>query len=178
MSEAPAIQDHTDTPVPEETTETVDYKAEAEKWKSLSRKNEDRARENAAKAKRLDEIEEQSKSALQKALEAQQAAEKRAAELEVTALRARIAAQKGVDVDLLTGNTEEEIAAAADRLIAWRGEAAPKVPASTSSDDAGPRGDQISGPAQLTRDDLKDMTPKQINQARLAGQLNTIMGVS
>ena len=128
--------------------------------------------------KRLDEIEEQSKSALQKALEAQQAAEKRAAELEVTALRARIAAQKGVDVDLLTGNTEEEIAAAADRLIAWRGEAAPKVPASTSSDDAGPRGDQISGPAQLTRDDLKDMTPKQINQARLAGQLNTIMGVS
>lgn len=178
MSETPATQDPADTNAPEETTEMVDYKAEAEKWKSLSRKNEDRARENAAKAKRLDEIEEQSKTDLQKAVDAQQAAEKRASELEVQVLRASIAAQKGVLPELLTGTTEEEITQAADRLIQWRGDATPKVPASTSSEVAGERGDEVTGAKQLTRDDLKSMTSKQINQARMAGQLNTLMGVS
>lgn len=178
MSETPATQDPTDAPAPEETTGTVDYKAEAEKWKSLSRKNEDRARENAAKAKRLDEIEEQSKTDLQKAIDAQQAAEKRASELEVQVLRASIAAQKGVLPELLTGTTEEEITQAADRLIQWRGDATPKVPASTSSEVAGEIGDEVTGAKQLTRDDLKSMTSKQINEARKKGQLNTIMGVS
>ena len=160
--------------------EKVDYQAEAEKWKSLSRKNEDRARENAEKAKRLDEIEEQSKSEIQKAIEAREAAEKRASAAEVKSLRASIAVAKGIDPDLLTGSTEEEITAAAEKLLAWRGAAAPAVPAakpSTSSDDAGPRGDAISGPKQLTKDELKGMTPKEINEARKRGELNTIMGV-
>lgn len=131
-----------------------------------------------AKAKRLDEIEEQSKTDLQKAVDAQQAAEKRASELEVQVLRASIAAQKGVLPELLTGTTEEEIIQAADRLIQWRGDATPKVPASTSSEVAGERGDEVTGAKQLTREDLKSMTSKQINQARMAGQLNTLMGVS
>lgn len=178
MSESPTAQDPAPTPAPEETTETVDYKAEAEKWKTMSRKNEDRARENAAKAKRLDEIEEQSKTDLQKAVDAQQAAEKRASELEMKALRASIAAQKGVVPELLTGTTEEEITQAADLLIQWRGDATPKVPASTSSEVAGERGDEVTGAKQLTREDLKSMTSKQINQARMSGQLNTLMGVS
>lgn len=157
---------------------TVDWRAEAEKWKALSRKNEATARSNAEKAKRLDQIEEQSKTELQKALEAQAAAEKRAAALEVEATRARVAAAKGVDADLLTGTTEEEISQSADRLLAWRGESAPKLPASTSAKAAGARGDTVSGPSQLTREDLKTMTPQQINEARRAGRLNDIMGVS
>lgn len=35
----------------------TDWRAEAEKWKALSRKNEERARANADKAARFDEIE-------------------------------------------------------------------------------------------------------------------------
>lgn len=159
---------------PQETE--VDWKAEAEKWKALSRQNEDRAKANADKAKRLDAIEEQSKSEMQKLLEAKEAAEKRAAAAETASLKARIAASKGVDVDLLTGTTQEEITASADRLLAWRGPTTP--PASTSSADAGQRGDNVAGPRQLTREDLKAMTPAQINKARRDGQLNQIMGVS
>lgn len=156
-----------------------DWKAEAEKWKALSRKNEERAHSNAEKAKRLDELEEKSKSEMQKALERADAAEKRAAALEVQATRARVAAAKGVDVELLTGTTEEEITAAADRLLAWRGESAPpKPPASTPATDAGARGDTVNGAKQYTREDLKTMTPKQINEARRAGHLDHIMGVS
>ena len=155
---------------PQETA-TVDWKAEAEKWKALSRQNEDRA-----KAKQFDAIEEQSKSEMQKLLEAKEAAERRAAAAETASLKARIAAAKGVDVDLLTGTTQEEITASADRLLAWRGPVTP--PASTSSADAGQRGDNVAGPRQLTREDLKAMTPAQINKARRDGQLNQIMGVS
>ena len=136
----------------------------------------DRAKANADKAKRFDAIEEQSKSEMQKLLEAKEAAEKRAAAAETASLKARIAATKGVDVDLLTGTTQEEITASADRLLAWRGPVTP--PASTSSADAGQRGDNVAGPRQLTREDLKTMTPEQINKARRDGQLNQIMGVS
>ena len=170
----PPVEDPTPTPA-----ETVDYKAKAEMWRQQARKNEERARENAEKAKRLDAIEEQSKSEIQKAIEAREAAEKRASALEVKVLRASIASAKGVDADLLTGSTEEEIAAAADKLLAWRGPATPAgPPASTSSSDAGKKGDLIEGVKQLARDDLKGMTPTQINEARRAGKLNQIMGIT
>ena len=162
-----------------QVAEKADYQAEAEKWKSLSRKNEDRARENAEKAKRLDELEEKSKSEIQKAIEAREAAEKRASSLEVKVLRASIASAKGVDADLLTGSTEEEITVSADKLLAWRGPETPAgPPASTSSSDAGKKGDLIEGVKQLARDDLKGMTPTQINEARRAGKLNQIMGIT
>lgn len=171
VQEAPAA--------PRGGAEPTDWRAEAEKWKALSRKNEERAHSNAEKAKRLDELEEKSKSEMQKALERADAAEKRAAALEVQATRARVAAARGVDVDLLTGSTEEEITACADRLLAWRGESAPsRPPASTPATDAGARGDTVAGPKQYTREDLKTMTPKQINEARRAGHLDRIMGVS
>lgn len=156
----------------------TDWREEAEKWKALSRKNEERARANADKAARFDEIEERDKTDLQKAVEAKEVAERRAADLEVAALRARVAAAKGVDIDLLTGSTQEEVEASAARLLAWRDAAAPKPPASSSAGDAGPRGEPIGAPKQLTRADLAGMTPAQIDRARRAGQLNKIMGVT
>lgn len=132
-----------------------------------------------AKAKRLDEIEEQTKSETQKEREKREAAEKRAAELEVRALRATIAATKGIDPELLTGTTEEEITAAAEKLLAWRGEVTPPAaPPSTTAADAGNKGEVIGGAKQLTREDLKNMTPHEINEARKKGQLNSLMGIS
>lgn len=183
MADTTSTESNTDAQAQPET-ETVDWKAEAEKWKSLSRKNEDQAKANADKARAYDDLQEQSKSELQKAIERAEAAEKRAAAAETDSLRARVAAAKGIDVGLLTGTTEDEINASADALLAWKGQtsatdntqSATTPPASTTSAAAGARGDSVSGPKQLSREDLKTMSPKQIVQARLNGELDSILG--
>lgn len=158
-----------------ETEQTKDWEAEAKRWKALSRQNEARAKENAEKARLFDEHEEQGKTELQKALDKAAQAEARAQALEVQATRAQVAAAKGVDVDLLSGSTLEELEASADRLLEWRGAQIPKgAPAS----DAGHKGDEIRSSKQLTREDLKTMSAEQINAARRSGQLNRMMGLA
>lgn len=109
--------------VPQET----DWKAEARKWESRAKENLNAAKANETAAKRLAEIEEAQKSEAEKASERVAAAEKRAAELELRSIRAEVAAAKGVPANLLSGSTQEELEAAADALIAFRGEA-PKGP--------------------------------------------------
>lgn len=159
----------------EDAAQQVDWEAEARKWKELSRKNESRMKENAEKARLYDEAQEQGKSELQKAQEAAAKAEARAAAMEADALRARVAAATGVDADLLAGSSEEELRASAERLLAWRGAQVPKGAPAT---DAGVRGDEIRAARQLTRDDLKKMSPAEIIKARQDGQLNNIMGIA
>lgn len=161
----------------------TDLAAQVTHWKQMARKNEARAKENAEKAKKFDELEEASKSELQKALEAQQAAEARAAAAEVAALRGKVAAAKGVPLDLLTGATEEEITAAADALLAWRTPAGgdgqqgkPPAASSAAAGVAGAQGEPIRGVEQLTRDVLKRMTAAEINKARREGRLDKLMG--
>jgi hypothetical protein len=73
-----------------------------------------------AKASKLDEQEQASKTELQKAIERAEAAEKRAATNELAALKASVAAEKGVPASSLAGSTKEELEKAADDLIAWR----------------------------------------------------------
>lgn len=48
--------------------------------------------------------------------------------LKTSSLRAGIAVTKGVDPDLLVGSTKEELEASADKLLAWKGGAAPQLP--------------------------------------------------
>lgn len=158
-----------------EKAQETDWEAEARKWKELSRKNEARMKENAEKARLYDEAQEQGKSELQKAQEAAAKAEARAAALESKALRAQVAAAKGVDADLLSGSTQEELESSAERLLAWRGAQVPKGAPAT---DAGVRGEEIRATRQLTRDDLKKMPPSEILKARKDGQLNNIMGIA
>lgn len=81
-------------------------------------------------ADRLAEIEAANKSETEKTAERLAAAEKRAAELEAQALRAEVANEKGVPAKLLAGATREELEAAADELIAFRGELKPPAPKS------------------------------------------------
>ena len=159
----------------EDTAQQVDWEAEARKWKELSRKNESRMKENAEKARLYDEAQEQGKSELQKAQEAAAKAEARAAAMEAEAMRAKVAAATGVDADLLSGSSEEELRASAERLLAWR---AAQVPKGAPATDAGVRGDEIRAAKQLTRDDLKKMSPSEIIKARKDGQLNNIMGIA
>ena len=83
-------------------------------------------------ADRLRQLEEANKTEAEKTAERLAAAEKRAAELEAKALRAEVAAAKGVPAALLTGSTAEELEAAADALIAFRGESKVAGPSSSS----------------------------------------------
>nr|DAR89355.1 MAG TPA: protein of unknown function (DUF4355) [Caudoviricetes sp.] len=172
--DVPAAQD-APAAAAEATAQQVDWEAEARKWKELSRKNESRMKENAEKARLYDEAQEQGKSELQKAQEAAAKAEARAAAMEAEALRAKVAAATGVDADLLSGSSEEELRASAERLLAWRGAQVPKGAPAT---DAGVRGDEIRAARQLTREDLKKMSPAEIIKARQDGQLNNIMGIA
>lgn len=171
--DAPAAQET--SAAAEDTAKQVDWEAEARKWKELSRKNESRMKENAEKARLYDEAQEQGKSELQKAQEAAAKAEARAAAMEAEAMRAKVAAATGVDADLLSGSTLEELEASADRLLAWR---AAQVPKGAPATDAGVRGDEIRAARQLTRDDIKKMSPSEIIKARKEGQLNNIMGIA
>lgn len=75
-----------------------------------------------ARAAKLDEIEAANKTEAEKVAERLAAAEKRAVELEARALRSDVALAKGVPASLLTGSTQEELEAAADALIEFRGE--------------------------------------------------------
>lgn len=164
---------------PPATPSLADLEAERDKWRALSRQNEERAKANAEKAKAFDELQEQSKSELQKALDAQAAAEKRAATAEAAALRASVAAKHAVPAEFLSGSTEEELEEAAQAILKWRGESSPTVkPKGTPSDVAGERGSDIEGAQQLTQEDLKGMSPADIVKARAEGQLNHLMGLT
>jgi hypothetical protein len=76
----------------------------------------------AAVEKELKELKDRDKTEVEKAAERLAAAEARAAELEGKALRAEVAAAKGVPVALLSGSTQADLEASADALNKFRGE--------------------------------------------------------
>lgn len=97
-----------------------DLQAEVDKWKAMARKHEGQAKQNAAAAKRLAELEDASKSDVERATAAATAAEKRAEAAELKASRYEVALDKGVPAKLmkfLTGSSVEEIEASADELL-------------------------------------------------------------
>lgn len=110
------------TPTPDATdTAAPDFKAEADKWKAMSRRHEQQAKENAAAAQKLAAIEEASKTEAQKAADKMAEYERRTADAETKALRYEVGVEKGIPAKLLrylTGATKEEIEANADQLIA------------------------------------------------------------
>lgn len=95
--------------------DATDWKAEARKWEKL-------AKDNSNAAKRLTEIEEASKTELQKAQERADAAEKRVAEFESRDQRAKWAADivkdSKVPASALRGATEDELKAHFEELKA------------------------------------------------------------
>lgn len=99
------------------TEEEADPAAELEKWKKLARQNEARAKDNADKAKRFDQMEEANKTELEKATARAEAAEKAA----IAAQRKAFAAEKQIPAELITGSTQDEWDAAAEAAMAWKG---------------------------------------------------------
>ncbi len=123
---------------PDEQAATPDLAAEVEKWKSLSRKNEDRAKANSGAAKRLEEIENASKSETERLNARADAAEKAAAEHQATAMRLEVAFDKGLtpaQVKRLVGSSREDLESDADEIKR-------DFPAATTR----PRGDADQGP--------------------------------
>lgn len=94
----------------------TDWKAEARKW-------EKRSKENAEKAKAYDELQEQSKTELQKAQEQAAAYKKQVddmtAKAQMDAARAKVANETGVPAELIAGEDEESMRAFANAVASW-----------------------------------------------------------
>jgi len=136
------------------------WQAEATKWKALARKHEKAAKDNADAARRLAEIEESGKSEQERLAEARQSAEERAQSAERETARLRVALRKGltdVQARRLVGNTEEELEADADELLATF------APAQASDTDLPSR------PRERLRPGARpDATPDETDPAKLA----------
>lgn len=85
-----------------------------------------------ADALELAQLNEATKAELDKAAERIAEAEKRAAEADFNALRNKVAAIKGVPPSSLVGETEDELNASADELLAWAGSKQATAPAKRS----------------------------------------------
>ncbi len=94
----------------------TDWKAEARKW-------EKRSKENADKAKAYDELQEKSKTDLQKAQEQAAAYKKQVDDLnakaELDKARAKVSQETGVPADLVVGADEDEMRDFAKKIAEW-----------------------------------------------------------
>ena len=138
----PTEQTETEAAQPTPAEPERDWKAEYEKVLAQSRKWEQRSKDNAAKAKELDELKAATQTDAEKladAVKRAESAESKLAELERAAERAAIvaevAAKSGVDAEWLgrmAGDTAEEIQANAD-FLASKLSGAPIYPSVTDN---------------------------------------------
>lgn len=178
MSETTTTEGTETVTTDQDATETVvDWKAEAEKWKALSRKNETEAKALRPAAQKLAELEESQKSELEKAQARAEAAEKKATETELSALRASVALEKGLTASQakrLVGASREDLESDADELLADLKNTARTAP---SADGQGKQGDVVGQTKQITsRDQLKNMSREEKLAAYRDGRLSTLMG--
>jgi hypothetical protein len=165
-----------------ETTETteqpqgsaeVDWKAQARKWEARA-KDAQADRELAAKWR---EYESSQKSEHEKLADELARAKAEASEASSKLLRYQVAAQKGIPadaLDLLPGSSLEELETAADKLLSLiADQSKPKTP--RPDENQGKPANASIG--QLTKDDLKGMSPKAIMEAKEAGRLNDVLGI-
>lgn len=179
--ETPETQ--TDTP---ELSEAEKLKAEVDKWKSLSRKNEQQAKANLAAAKELEEIKKSQLSDTERLI---------AETKEQTALSVRKEfAGKLVDAELKSQLNGRLLDAGAllsfdkasfidddgnpntEAIQSWV-EAHSKTTETPAPDlGQGTRGNNPSKAQIRSRDELQNMSPAEILQARKEGRLDSLMG--
>lgn len=121
-NEAPAQEPAAKEPEGQET----DWVAQARKWEQRAKDANRRVKELEPFEVKARELEESSKSELQKAQERAEAAERALGEVQSKAVRAEVAAVKGVPVELLTGDSKESLEASADAILAFRDQTARK----------------------------------------------------
>ena len=118
-------------------------------WKAMARKWEARSKENAEKAKAYDDLQEASKTELEKAKEA---AKKAKAELDglkaktkLDEARRRVAKSAGVPESLVFGATEDEMEANAKAIAAFaKPKSAPRTGHAGRFDASGASGDALT----------------------------------
>lgn len=102
--------------------DTVEFwKAEAEKWKGLSRKHEDQSKANLAELTKLQDAADTSKTDAERAAKRLDDLESQLAASDSRAMRAEVATSKGLSAAQarrLQGATVEELEADADDLLA------------------------------------------------------------
>jgi hypothetical protein len=168
-------------------TESIEYyKAQADKWKNLSRKHEQTWKETS---KENETLRQSLMTDQEKALEAAKAEGRSAAlsevgrrlaaaELRVAAATAGVALPEAVagllDVSQLLAADGTPDTDAINTLVGSLGSVKPPAPTFAQNTGVGPQG-STGQQGQLTQDDLKRMTPAQINQARKDGLLNNLM---
>lgn len=150
----------------------IDWKAESRKWEKRA-KDANADRELAQKWR---EYEASLKPAQERLAEELAAAKGEAESARTALLRYEIAAEKNIPADavrLLSGSTREELEEAADALVALiANQSKPTTPLPDVSQ--GRPASEKTG--QLSREDLKSMTPQEIMKARAEGRLDGIVG--
>ena len=170
----PIIVDPVVPPLPVVEAPPAEAKPEID-WKAEARKHEARAKENAGAAARLAVLEDAAKTDAQRLTDRAEAAERRAAALESSALRSSIAAEHGIPADLvdrLRGDTAEALTEDAKALTALL-----KITRPVADVDQGARGTGAAGPAQITQAELSRMSPAAIVKAQADGLLDTLLGI-
>lgn len=178
----PASVDPTNT----DTVTLESLQEQVNKWKALSRKHEAQEKANLAE---LETLRQAQMSDAEKAID-QAKAEGRSsalsevgtrlatAELKAAAATAGVAIPEGLsellDVSKLLGEDGNPDSTAITALVGSFTPTTPPPPTFSQNVGVGPQGTN-SVPGQLTRDDLKRMTPTEINKARKDGLLNTLL---
>jgi hypothetical protein len=168
------------TPITEENTtpeiqETLQSVSETD-WKSEARKWESRAKADHELAQKWREYEDTQKSEHEKLADELARERAEAAQAKAELLRLRIASERGITGDatkLLKGSTQEELEAEADLLLSLiADQSKPKAP--KPDENQGKPAQTVLG--QLTKADLKTMSPQEIVAAKAEGRLNELMG--
>lgn len=113
------MSDDQNQDAPAQEREGTDWKAEARKWEQRAKDANSRVKELEPFQAKATELEEASKSDLEKALARAEKAEKALGEAQALALRMEVAAEKGVPVELLHGADREALEASADQVLAF-----------------------------------------------------------
>lgn len=185
------------TEAPEETTDVVEtetselsetdkLQAEVDKWKSLSRKNEQQAKANLAAAKELEEIKQSQLTDTEKLIEqtktetALSVRREFASKLVDAELKSQLAG-KVLDAGALLsfdkssfiqddGNIDSEA------IQSWVEAHSNTMETPAPDLGQGNRGKNPSKAQIRSRDELSNMSPAEILQARNEGRLDTLMG--
>lgn len=156
-----------------DTSQDQDLAAKLDYWKKRSRQNEAKAKANAEKAKKFDELEAQNMSDLEKTQKQLEDVLAENKNLKLDKARNRIGKENHVDPDLLRGATVEELEEHAAQLAEYLNA---KTEPKSSADIAGNQGKPINVD-QLSRDQIKNMTSKEIVEAQKNGRLDAALGV-
>lgn len=141
----------------------AEARADAEKWKGLSRKHEAAAKKTAMPAATPTGGDDT--AAAIEELRRELASSKH------EALVARVAAAKGIPAELLRGDDEDALNAFADSLLAFQKGAARPAPPANDDGASGKRGEPIGGGKQLTAAQALDLSPAERQKAIREGRL-------